>query len=96
MSIRPIDPMVMNNTPHAEKIASVRAVQDENAQAQSAMAVKKDDEHKDHKVSSLRETASENKINRDSDKEKRKNGGQNKKDEDEDEDEDRIKIDIRI
>lgn len=97
MSIRPIDPLIMNNTPNVEKLASVKASQDENLQAQSAMAVKQDTEHKEHQVSAMNGSVSQNKIDRENEKEKgKKEQQQKKKEKNENENEEGSIIDIRI
>lgn len=95
MSIRPIDPLIMNNTPHAEKIASIKTTQDENEQAQSAMAVQKKFEEEPNQVAALNESVAQNKISREPQKDKERKNQQQKKNQKKNEEEGSI-IDIRI
>lgn len=93
MSIRPIDPLIMNNTPHVGKLASDKTTHEVNAQSQSAMVVKEDTEHKVHQVTTLDKSDSQNKINRETDRESKDQQHKKKK---KNEEEEGSIIDIRI
>ena len=96
MSIKPIDAQIMmNNTPHAEKFASARALETENAQVQVAQEMQKKIEQDAHQISATKESAADNKINKKPENDKREKDQQQKKKKRENEQQGST-IDVRI